>query len=188
MRTPRHTVIHEANDRARIASRVTSSPPPAATSSGLAVAAAWMALLVGALYAAMSAYWALGGTGLLYTVGGTLEREGLAGDPSLIAVLWVTVALKLIASLLGPIAVVVRLPVRPRHRRLARRAAWATAVICVAYGGVLTLDGLLVQLNVVHRWANSDDVALRWHAYLWDPWFLFWGLLLAFALVRSRAE
>ena len=30
-------------------------------------------------------------------------------------------------------------------------------------------------------------LALKWHAYLWDPWFLIWGLFVFLALWRSRA-
>jgi len=53
------------------------------------------------MYAAVSAYWGLGGTGLLDSIGGTLEREGRAGNAGLLAVLWVTVVLKLLAAILG---------------------------------------------------------------------------------------
>ena len=33
---------------------------------------------------------------------------------------------------------------------------------------------------------SSDHKALAWHAFLWDPWFLVWGLLLAAALTLTR--
>jgi hypothetical protein len=138
------------------------------------------------MYAGISVYWGFGGTRLLDTIGGTLEREGRAGNAGLLAVLWVTVALKLAAASLGLVAVLGPQWVRARHRQLARRAAWAAALILVLYGGVLTIVGLLVQLDLVHASANADHTALRWHAYLWDPWFLVWGVLLAAALARSR--
>jgi hypothetical protein len=35
---------------------------------------------------------------------------------------------------------------------------------------------------VVAVWATADHRALAWHAYLWDPWFLIWGLLVVGAL------
>ena len=34
--------------------------------------------------------------------------------------------------------------------------------------------------------AGADHRALAWHAYLWDPWFLLWGLLVTAALLRGR--
>lgn len=52
---------------------------------------------------------------------------------------------------------------------------------------MLTLVGLLVQADVIHATRDADHRALAWHAYLWDPWFLGWGLLLTAALWRSRA-
>jgi hypothetical protein len=53
------------------------------------------------------------------------------------------------------------------------------ALILVIYGGVLSLTGWLVQAGIVPAAANADHEALGWHTYLWDPWFLVWGLLLA---------
>jgi hypothetical protein len=53
---------------------------------------------------------------------------------------------------------------------------------------VLTAIGLVIQLDLVHPSPTADHTALRWHAYLWDPWFLVWGLLLATALARSRSQ
>ncbi len=41
-----------------------------------ALRAAWAALFVGLLSAAVSLYWALGGTWLLDTIGGSLEEQG----------------------------------------------------------------------------------------------------------------
>ena len=59
-------------------------------------------------------------------------------------------------------------------------------MILTGYGLVLTAVGLLVQAGVVAASAGADHRALEWHAYLWDPWFLVWGLLVTAALLRSR--
>jgi hypothetical protein len=96
------------------------------------------------------------------------------------------VALKLAASTIGVLAVVPPRWLSGRKYTVTRGAAWLAAPVLVVYGGVLTLVGLLVQADVVHRSATADQTALRWHAFLWDPWFLLWGLLLAAALVLSR--
>jgi hypothetical protein len=34
--------------------------------------------------------------------------------------------------------------------------------------------------------AHADRLAMKWHAYLWDPWFLVWGIFVFLALWRSR--
>jgi hypothetical protein len=60
--------------------------------------------------------------------------------------------------------------------------------VLILYGLVLTAVGLVVQAGVVHPSRNADWRALDWHAYLWDPWFLVWGLLIAGALLGVRAR
>jgi hypothetical protein len=67
-----------------------------------------------------------------------------------------------------------------------RVLAWLEAAILTIYGLVLTGTGLLVQSGAVAPAASADHQVLAWHAYLWDPWFLLWGVLVTAALVRSR--
>ena len=63
---------------------------------------------------------------------------------------------------------------------------WLEAAILILYGGVLTAAGLLVQSGVIASGADADQRALAWHAYLWDPLFLGWGLLVLVALATTR--
>jgi hypothetical protein len=145
---------------------------------------AWAALVIGLLYTAVSVYWGVGGTWLLDTVGGSLATGGRAGDAAVLAALWGAVVLKLVAAVL-PLEVL-RRERRRRHSTLLWRLAWAEAAILTAYGFVLTAVGLLVQADLIHRARHADERALAWHAYLWDPWFLVWGLLVARALAGAR--
>jgi hypothetical protein len=71
------------------------------------------------------------------------------------------------------------------HRRI-RGLAWIEGAILTAYGLVLTSTGLLVQAGVIRAGKTADRRALAWHAYLWDPWFLLWGLLVIASLVVTR--
>ena len=73
-----------------------------------------------------------------------------------------------------------------RRLRLLRILMWLEAAILTLYGGVLTVIGLLVQGGVIGSGADADQRALAWHAYLWDPWFLGWGLLILVVLVTTR--
>ena len=75
---------------------------------------------------------------------------------------------------------------KPARDRTVWVLAWAEAAILIVYGLVQTAAGLLVQADVIHMSATADHRALAWHAYLWDPWFLIWGLLVAAALLRVR--
>jgi hypothetical protein len=63
--------------------------------------------------------------------------------------------------------------------------AWTGALILTLYGLVLTAAGLLVQSGLIRPGAGADHRALAWHAYLWDPWFLPWGLFATAALLRA---
>jgi hypothetical protein len=142
---------------------------------------AWAAFILGTTYAAVSVYWGLGGTWLLDTVGGSLAQHRHSAGA--IAAAWGAAALKLIAAVLPLLAL------RRRSGSLRDRGlwalAWVAAGILTLYGLVLTVVGLLVQADVIHASPTADHRALAWHAYLWDPWFLAWGVLIAIALVRG---
>ena len=113
--------------------------------------AARAACVVGLLYAAVSLYWAAGGTRLLNTVGGSFARPGRANDATVIIAVWVAAVLKLAAALLPLLAF--RNP--RRQTRVARLLAWIAAGTLIIYGAVLTIIGLLVQADLVHSPANS---------------------------------
>ena len=166
-------------DDARV---LAGGPLPSSPRAGIRWAQA--AFLLGLAYALVSISWGLGSTWALDTVGGTLETEGRAGNAALSVIVWASVLLKLIAATLGLVVT------RPHHQpqKLVVVAAWVAAGVLIVYGGVLTFVGLLLQANVIHADANADYRALAWHFYLWDPWFLVWGLLLAAALWHSRAQ
>ena len=75
---------------------------PAAPWSAARLAAAF-ATLLGLGSAAVSAYWALGGDGLLDTVGGEIEEWGRRRTASVAVVLWLVVALKAGVALAAPV-------------------------------------------------------------------------------------
>ena len=144
-------------------------------------------LAVGLAYAAISVYWAVGGRWLLNTVGISLSQPGQAGHLAALLAVWGAAAVKAVAAVLPLLAI----GVWPRTangglRRLARVLTWIEAAILVGYGLVLTASGLLVQAGVIEAAAHADRLALKWHAYLWDPWFLIWGIFVFLALWRSR--
>jgi hypothetical protein len=74
----------------------------------------YAACVWGVLFGAISLYWGSGGRTGLGTLGGSLERQALAGDPALLAAAWVTGALKLVGAALA-LALV-----RPWGHRLPR--------------------------------------------------------------------
>jgi hypothetical protein len=149
---------------------------------GLAAAAA--ALVVGLAYVAFSAYWALGGTWLLATVGSSLVTADQSA--TVVMAVWAAVVLKSIGALL-PFYLRHSAPPSKWHGRL-RLLAWAEGAVLTLYGFVFTSTDLLVQAGVIHPGRAADRRALVWHTYLWDPWFLVWGVLVVLALALTPAK
>lgn len=143
--------------------------------------AAWTAFGLGLLYAGVSIYWAAGGRWLLDTVGGPLGQLGRQRDAAALMTVWAAAVIKLIAAVIPLLAI--RRPGGSR-RTVVRVLAWAEAVILAGYGLVLTAGDLA---GIISPAAGADHGALAWHAYLWDPWFLVWGLLVLLAMTNAKA-
>jgi hypothetical protein len=147
----------------------------------------WLAYAAAALAfasAAVSLFWTLGGTLLLDTVGGGIEDLARERSAGAIALGLAAVALKVAAGL-AALALV-----RPWAARLGRRLLLAlngaAAAILVLWGGANVLVGALVLAGLVTPSSAPDERALRWHVFVWDLWFLVWGLALAVAVARLR--
>jgi len=150
---------------------VTSARGPAYAAAGLAFA-----------YAAVSAYWTAGGTALLDTVGGGLERLARVGGTAGLLLGVVTVLLKVAG---GVLALALVRPFGDRvPARLLEWTALAAGAVLTLYGAGQVLLGGLALTGLLGE--PADPRALRWHVLLWDPWFLLWGLLLLLAVRRRR--
>jgi len=153
----------------------------------VARAAAVVAFVLGVGSAAISAWWAVGGTALLDTVGGEIERWGRQRSPEVVGALWLIAVLKAGVGAAAPVLVW-----RPAHLpawtfgMVPRALGWIATIVLTIYGGVLTAVGLLVQVGIITASADSDPRALAWHAYLWDPWFLCWGAAFGVGLWLTR--
>jgi hypothetical protein len=145
---------------------------PAAVAAGLAFASA-----------AVTAYWTLGGTVLLDTVGGYPEELARTRSWSAVLVGLLVIAVK---SVGGLVALALARPPNGRMvRRLVILAGGVGGVILTVYGGLLVAIGALVLTGVLEPDGPVDRRALRWHVLLWDMWFLLWGLALAVATGRA---
>jgi hypothetical protein len=146
-------------------------------------AAAWAAAFLAAGYAAMSAYWAAGGTGLLDTVGGRIAELGRAGGAPAVVLGLVVAGVKL-AGAVQALALVQpwgrQVPSRP-----LRWSAIGVGLLLSLYGGANVALGALALAGVFGP--PADPVALGWHVAVWDLWFLLWGAALLVAAVPRRA-
>jgi hypothetical protein len=152
----------------------------------VAIAAAWLAAALGAGSAAVSAYWAVGGTALLDTVGGTFERWGRERPAGAVLALVAIAVLKLVVAVAAP--VLARAVPAPAWAtgRMPRSLGWIAAVVLTLYGGALTAAGVLVEAGVIDPTNDGDRHALAWHTWFWDPWFFLWGVAVVVALRRTR--
>jgi len=141
------------------------------------------AAVAGLSHAAFSLYWALGGRWLLPTVGEwavdyAREAPGAAG-----------LLLTTVAGVKGAVAI---FPVlesrRPLPRpRVWRGLAWLAAIVLTGYGALNSVVGWLVLGGALEPEGGFDRQAMIGHAFLWDPLFLVWGLLLGAGLLAGAA-
>lgn len=144
----------------------------------------WAACAAGAVHAAFSLYWALGGRWLLGTVGQwAVERTGQAPLAAGLA-LGAVAAVKLAAAVVPVALIYGRLPA-PGFWRVV---SWIGGLFLVAYGAVNTAVSGAVLAGVIRPAAGYDREALIGHAWLWDPLFLVWGAALCLALWFSRTR
>jgi hypothetical protein len=171
----------------RSPTRLSQRPPAHGwRSSARGMGAAWVASFLGVAYAGVSVYWGLGGTGLLETVGGSLESAGRRGGLVVSVALWGVAGLKVVAVVVPLLAV--RRERNASWHRTVWALAWAECAILISYGLVFTGVGLLVQADIIPTGAGADHHALAWHAFFWDPWFLGWGLCVFAALRLARLD
>ena len=153
-------------------------------SRALGTVTAYAAAIAAFAYALMSLYWAVGGRGLVSTVGGYVAQFDRRGGAVPVLVALAAAAAKVVGGLLA-LAMV-----RPWGRVIPRRwllaGSTAASVLLVGYGGLNVLVGALVLSGVIHPAGGVDRMALRWHVGVWDLWFLVWGILLALATVSYR--
>ena len=132
------------------------------------------ACVVGLLFAAVSAFWGLGGTWLLDTTNASIERQARAGETAVFVAVWVAAVLKVMAAALPLLAL------RPLENLVwSRRVwvlAWAAAAITTLYGLFATTAAQLTLHGVISASANVDDRRHVWLAFVWEPWFLIWGV------------
>lgn len=162
---------------------------PAGSSSAASARFAWAGYAAcgwGLAFAAVSFYWASGGTLGADTIGGSIERLASSGNPMIFLALWVAGLLKVVGALLA-LALV-----RPWGARMPRRVisvlGWAAAAVLTGYGGVLVAGEALVAARVIRPSAPVAWKPLLWHLYLWDMSFLVWGILFGIAAWHFTAR
>jgi uncharacterized protein DUF3995 len=141
----------------------------------MALWAAYAACAWAFAFAALSFYWAAGGTAGAETIGEAVTKPVLARDPGWIALLWATGALKAVGGLLALALVQPWGRAIPRWMRLT--AAWGAGALMFLYGGAGMIQFALMAAGALSVPASVGATAVRWHLLLWEPWWMLGGLL-----------
>jgi hypothetical protein len=108
------------------------------------------------------------------------DPDAALADPALVALNWLAVPLK---AGLGVVALAtVKSGAQGIPRRLLLVVPYGLGIGMTLYGGLgLVADGL--RLLGVLAVPPSALTSLRWHVFLWDPWWIVGGVLF-FATAR----
>jgi hypothetical protein len=142
------------------------------------------AAVAGLIHAVFSLYWALGGRWLLRTLG-EWAVDNAREAPVAAGLLLATVAAVKCAVAIIPLLASKGLLPRPR---VWRGLAWLAAIVLTVYGAVNSVVGWLVLGGATRPEGGFDRQAMIGHAYLWDPLFLVWGLLLGAGLLAGAGD
>ena len=146
----------------------------AATQSRSLALAVYAATAYWLIFAAMSFYWAAGGTLGLETLGEGIGDLADAREPWFVGLVVVTGFVKLVP------VVLVQATIRPWGRRVHKRVLVGALVLVgvgmVVYGVVsIVLQGL-VLVEVIGP-EEVDRAAVRWRVFFWNPWWVIGGLV-----------
>ncbi|MDR1518094.1 MAG: DUF3995 domain-containing protein [Dysgonamonadaceae bacterium] len=138
-------------------------------------------------FTAFNVYWALGGTRWIDTVFPVSTNAELTTVMPL-WVEWLAISLKTAAALFGlatmPFAI--RILLRLRLLRLVRFGAWVAACCLTFWGFTQTSFFILLKIKLFNVDYWGDERVIDGHAFLWDPWFLLWGVCLILAMRFSK--
>lgn len=156
----------------RTASRATERPPTSA------VAALTAAAALGLVHGAFTLYWGAGGDALVGTLGDRItETFG--------HLRWVLLPVGLVK--IGFALLPFTTWARGSAVRASRIVSWLGGAVLIVWGGVNTVIGNAVLSGIINVDGGYDRDGMIGHAWLWDPMFLAWGVLLAGALLLSPA-
>jgi len=142
--------------------------------------AAFAAAVWAFLFALPSFYWAAGGGFALHTIARDPDEVPLAKEPALV---FGTGLLKVVAGLLALALVMPWKLALPR--RLLVVAAWAVGGVLLLYGAANMIQHALMEAGAADVPETLGPTSLRWHLFLWDPWFILGGILFLLAARES---
>ena len=153
------------------------TPTTPGNSSRWAVGVAYAACGWACLFAALSFYWALGGTAGAETISPAIAQLARARVPWFLAVLWIAAFLKVFSGLVA-LALI-----QPWGSRVPRwilpLLVWGAGTLFFVHGGLYFVVGVLALSGAISY--HTPATVLRWYTFLWGPLWLLGGLLFLLA-------
>ena len=151
---------------------------------------AYTAAVLSFVFAVPSFYWGLGGKVGGTTVFADADTWSWAKDWDFLLLVLFTAVLKVVGGLFAlSLARPSDRPLPPFSRvsrRWMLRLGYVAAVLLAVYGFVNVLGEVSVATGAVGKPSNYDEHSFHWHLFLWDPYFLVWGVLLGLAVRYYR--
>lgn len=123
-------------------------------------------------FAAMSFYWAVGGTVGIDTL--SPEIVTMARNPWFTIIVWGTGAVKVVAGIL---ALTLVQQWAQHFRWFLLIVNWSMGCFMVLYAGAnLTARGLMA-IGILSTPVSMHSTSAWWHLIFWDPWWLLGGIL-----------
>lgn len=149
---------------------------------------AYAAALWAAVFGGLSLYWAIGGTALAGAVSPDAKEMVEDRVPWFMALLWIVALLKL------GIGVLALALVRPWGESVPRwmllLSASGVGAFMFLYGAVQLALSVPVLTGAVDAPGAPEPDVLRWHVFVWQPYWLLGGILLltAASIYRRRSR
>ncbi len=125
------------------------------------------------LFAALSFYWALGGTAGADTVSPEIAQLARTGVAWIFAVLWITAIVKVLSGFVA--LALVQAWGKKIPRWLLLILAWGAGTLLFVHGGLFFIVGVLALSGAIS--VSTPIMVLHWYTFLWGPWWLLGGIL-----------
>ncbi|MDQ3577557.1 MAG: DUF3995 domain-containing protein [Actinomycetota bacterium] len=130
------------------------------------------------LFAAVSFYWGFGGTLALDTVGQEAVQQVEDGELGIYLAVWAAGLAKVVGGL-AALALVLPWGRRVFPHWMLSLVGWGGAAVLITYGAAQVLILAMVKAGAIEPDGPIDWTGFYGHLYIWDPWFVVWGVLMA---------
>lgn len=140
-----------------------------------------LAIIWTVAFAALSFYWAMGGTMGIRSLGGSIYEMSLNPSPSFVAAVWLTGVVKLLGAVI--LFMTFKEWKQPYLAKLLYYAVKTAGVLLFVYG---LLNFVTIALSAIHVLEfDLDAYATFWRLVFWEPFWMIGGVFYFYSLKKS---